>query len=174
MLLVGTIIDPGFWEEKSPKWIHDDLYELVKTSRTGLSDLSGPGLNSTWSIKQGYGNRTLSERECCNEACKAKHIFSVNSGFCEDFVATDAAQAGRTYFYRPCHNYFRRHKTLRGAWNIAFEAIKNSFTAQAIELHPKDPAAARKVYFDMLKEEKPLACQWGCDKTFKSLTSHLK
>jgi hypothetical protein len=110
MLLLGTVRDTGIRKsangEANP-YCTDELYKCVAACREGFPEPIGEGLNSTWSLKQGFKMTLNSNRACC-----------INCGFrmvprghvmWREVFSRDSTKPGESVICKLCHAYALIH-----------------------------------------------------------------
>ena len=117
MIYLGTISDSGFRSDPPSKFVHDDLYTAVDAIRAAclLDRPLAPGLNSTWSLLQGWRRRHGGIRTCqnCDDTSEARTARGVGR---TQFCSVDPTRPdGLSFKCRACSEYFRRHRVDRPA-----------------------------------------------------------
>jgi hypothetical protein len=109
MLYLGTISDPGSRyddDDHRSTLIHDDLYKLVNECRSfaGLDARLAVGLNSTWSLSQGY--RWLGDDKTRCQNCNRPWLPKSDAFWEPDmFRSRDARRPGEHVECSNCINY---------------------------------------------------------------------
>jgi len=117
MIYLGTVSDSGFRKDPSSKFVHDDLYTAVYAIRAAcqLDRPLAPGLNSTWSLLQGWKRRHGGIKSCqnCGDTSEAHTARGVGR---TQFVSVDPTRPdGLSFKCGACYQHFYTHRVDRPA-----------------------------------------------------------
>ena len=113
MVLLGTVRDTGKrWTGKNSNMCCDELYDCIAECRKGLPDAIGDGLNSTWSLIQGYRTRYGGQRvRCCNVECNRPMVPKKDPLYEKHrFTSSDMTRPGESIICINCLVHTKRHQ----------------------------------------------------------------
>ena len=112
MLYLGTIEDPGYRAEpghRAEAYLNDALYKKVKACRlsAGLTSRIAVGLNSTWSLSQGYRWAAYANTACL--VCKRKEVSKKDASWEPDtFISCNPERPGESVVCMNCLAYRKK------------------------------------------------------------------
>jgi len=112
MVFLGTVRDTGIRSTGlMSKMCCDALYDSIEEFRIGFPEPIGPGLNSTWSLVQGYRTNPNSLRNrCCNKDCQRPVMPKKHPLFCKNrFASYELEMPADVVICINCLVYSKRH-----------------------------------------------------------------
>jgi hypothetical protein len=113
MVFFGTVRDTGIrWNSRNPNMCCPEIYKVIEACRDGLPAPLGPGLNSTWSLAQGFRTNYDSDRaRCCNDECRRRMVPKKHPDYQPNrFTSNDALHPGEEVKCINCTVYEKRHQ----------------------------------------------------------------